>query len=171
VPPGAGELARLLEHAVAAVNDVLEELRETARGLHPAILAKGGLRPALAALARRCALPVRLDVQVAGRLPEQAEIAAYYVVAEALTNAAKHAHATTVGVQVTASEGILCVRVRDDGRGGAGFGRGSGLIGLRDRAEAIGGKMRLDSPPGTGTTLEITLPLGGPWGQARKPEP
>jgi signal transduction histidine kinase len=128
--------------------------------LHPAILAKGGLRPALAALARRCAVPVRLDVRVAGRLPEQAEIAAYYVVAEALTNAAKHAHATTVDVQVTAREDILSMRVRDDGLGGAGFGSGSGLIGLRDRAEALGGQMRLDSPPGTGTTLEITLPLG-----------
>ena len=164
VPPGDGELARQLDGAVADVNGVLDELRETARGLHPAILAEGGLRPALAVLARRSAVPVRLDVQVAGRLPEQAEIAAYYVVAEALTNAAKHAHATTVDVRITASKDILRLRVRDDGIGGAGFGHGSGLIGLRDRAEAFGGRMRLDSPPGTGTTLEVALPLCGPHG-------
>ncbi|HEY2075534.1 MAG TPA: GAF domain-containing sensor histidine kinase [Streptosporangiaceae bacterium] len=162
VPVGAGELAQQLDRAVTDVIDVLNELRETARGLHPAILAQGGLRPTLAALARRSAVPVRLDVQVAGRLPEQAEIAAYYVVAEALTNAAKHAHATVVEVQVNADDDMLRVRVRDDGLGGAGFGRGSGLIGLRDRAEALGGQMRLDSPPGAGTTLAVTLPLGGP---------
>jgi signal transduction histidine kinase len=162
VPPGAGRLAQQLGHAVADVNDALEELRETARGLHPAILANGGLLPALTALARRSAIPVRLDVQVAGRLPERAEIAAYYVVAEALTNTAKHAHATAVDVQVDAGDDTLQVRVRDDGLGGAGFGHGSGLIGLRDRAEALGGQMRLSSPPGAGTTMEITLPLDGP---------
>jgi signal transduction histidine kinase len=161
VPAGAGELAEQLDAAVTEVIDVLNELRETARGLHPAILAQGGLRPALAALARRSAVPVRLDVQVAGRLPEQAEMAAYYVVAEALTNAVKHAHATVVEVHVDAGDDMLRVRVRDDGLGGAGFGHGSGLIGLRDRAEALGGQMRLDSPPGAGTALAVTLPLGG----------
>jgi signal transduction histidine kinase len=159
VPSGAGELAQQLEGAIADVNGVLEELRETARGLHPAILAEGGLRPALAALARRSAVPVRLDVQVAGRLPEQAEIAAYYVAAEALTNTAKHAHATTVHVQVTASAGMLRVRVRDDGLGGADPAHGSGLIGLKDRTEALGGQIWLHSPPGEGTVLAITLPL------------
>jgi len=160
VPPEAGELAQQLEHAVADVTGVLEELRETARGLHPAILAEGGLRPALAALASRSAVPVRLDVQVAGRLPEQAEIAGYYVAAEALTNTAKHAHATTVDVQVTANEDVLRVRISDDGLGGAGFGHGTGLVGLRDRTEALGGQIWLHSPPGAGTVLEITLPLG-----------
>jgi signal transduction histidine kinase len=159
-PSGAGEIARQLEDAAADVTGVLEELRETARGLHPAILADGGLRPALAALARRSAVPVRLDVQVAGRLPEQAEIAAYYVAAEALTNTAKHAHATTVDVHVNASEDLLRVRVSDDGLGGADPARGSGLIGLRDRTEALGGKIWLHSPPGAGTVLVITLPLG-----------
>jgi len=161
VPPGAGELAQQLEQAVADVTGVLEELRETARGLHPAILAEGGLRPALAALASRSTVPVRLDVQVAGRLPEQAEIAGYYVAAEALTNTAKHAHATTVDVQVTAREDVLRVRISDDGLGGAGFGPGTGLVGLRDRTEALGGQIWLRSPPGAGTVLEITLPLGG----------
>jgi GAF domain-containing protein len=161
VPRGAGALARQLEDALADVNGVLEELRETARGLHPAILAEGGLRPALAALARRSAIPVRLDVQVAGRLPEQAEIAGYYVAAEALTNTAKHAHATSVDVQVTASADVLRVCVSDDGLGGADPARGSGLVGIRDRTEALGGRIWLHSPPGEGTVLEITLPLGG----------
>ena len=164
VPPGAPELAQLLGDAVADAGDALEELRETARGLHPAILAQGGLRPALTAVARRSPVPVRLDVQVQGRLPEQAEIAAYYVVAEALTNAAKHAHATVVDVHVVAGHGMLHMRVRDDGRGAAGFGHGSGLIGLRDRAEALGGQLRLNSPPGAGTILDVTLPLDNPGG-------
>ncbi|HUN37335.1 MAG TPA: GAF domain-containing protein [Trebonia sp.] len=161
VPAEAGELAQQLEDAVADVNDVLEELRETARGLHPAILAQGGLRPALAALARRSAVPVRVDVQLEGRLPEQAEIAGYYVAAEALTNVAKHAHATSVDVQVTASQDVLRVCVSDDGVGGADPARGSGLVGLKDRTEALGGRIWLHSPPGEGTVLEITLPLPG----------
>jgi signal transduction histidine kinase len=144
---------------------VLEELREIAGGLHPAILAERGLRPALQALARRSVIPVRLEVQVAGRLPEQTEIAAYYVVAEALTNAAKHAHASVTDVEVAASEGVLRVSVRDDGRGGADFSHGSGLAGLRDRAEALGGQIWLHSPPGEGTTLQVQLPVG----QARPP--
>jgi signal transduction histidine kinase len=159
VPSGADELAQQLEDAVDDVNGVLEVLRETARGLHPAILAEGGLRPAIAALARRSAVPVRLNVQLPDRPPEQAEIAAYYVVAEALTNTAKHAGATTVDVQVTASEDILRVSVSDDGIGGADFANGSGLVGLRDRTEALGGQIWLHSPPGAGTVLEITLPL------------
>jgi len=169
VPAGAGELAQQLQDAVADVNGVLEELRETARGLHPAVLAEGGLRPALAALARRSAVRVDLDVQVVGRLPEQAEIASYYVAAEALTNTAKHAHATTVKIQVTAGEGVVRVRVSDDGRGGADPAHGSGLIGLRDRTEALGGQIWLHSPPGGGTVLEITLPLGGPIGPRPPP--
>jgi signal transduction histidine kinase len=158
-PPGAGELAQQLDGVAAGLVGVLEELREIARGLHPAILAQGGLRPALKALARRSAIPVRLDVQVEGRLPEQIEIAAYYVVAEALTNAAKHAHATVVDAEVAAGEGALRVSVRDDGRGGADVTGGSGLVGLRDRAEALGGRLALHSPPGEGTALQVQLPL------------
>jgi GAF domain-containing protein len=158
-PPEAGELAERLEGAVTEATGALEELREIARGLHPTVLAESGLRPALRALARRSAVPVHLDIQVAGRLPEPVEIAAYYAVSEALTNTAKHARASSAEVEVTAGEGILHVRVRDDGRGGADFGHGSGLIGLRDRMEALGGRISLLSPPGEGTTLYAELPL------------
>jgi signal transduction histidine kinase len=159
VPPGASELVRQLDGVAAGLDGVLEELREIARGLHPAILADGGLRPALKTLARRSAVPVHLDVTVTRRLPEPVEIAAYYAAAEALTNAAKHARATVADIDVAEDDGVLHVRVRDDGRGGADFGHGSGLVGLRDRAEALGGHLRLRSPPGAGTVLEIDLPL------------
>ncbi len=164
-PPGAGELAQRLDGAVAEVNDVLEGLREIARGIHPVILTEGGLRPALRALARRSAVPVSLDVQVPGRPPEPVEIAAYYAVSEALTNVAKHAHASAAEVEVTADDGVLRVDVRDDGRGGADFGRGSGLVGLKDRVEALGGRVSLQSPAGAGTTLQIALPLDGLTGR------
>ena len=94
-----------------------------------------------------------------GRLPEPVEIAAYYVISEALTNAAKHGNASAADVEVAAGEGVLHVRVRDDGRGGAAFGHGSGLVGLKDRVEALGGRISLHSSPGAGTTVEIALPL------------
>ena len=158
-PAEASDLAGRLADAVAEVAGVLDELREIANGLHPAVLTEGGLGPALKALARRSAVPVRLDVRVRGRLPESAEIAAYYVVAEALTNAAKHAHASVADVEVAVGEGVLRVRVRDDGGGGADFAGGSGLVGLRDRVEALGGSLSLHSPPGAGTTLEVHLPV------------
>ena len=161
-PPEAAELADRLEGAVTEANGVLEELREIASGLHPAILTESGLRPALRALARRSAVPVSLHVQVGQRLPEAVEIAAYYAVAEALTNTAKHAQASTAEVELATGDDMLLVRVRDDGNGGASFGPGSGLAGLRDRAEALGGRIQLDSPPGAGTTVRIVLPLGGP---------
>jgi signal transduction histidine kinase len=159
---GAGELARRLEGAVTEVTGVLEELREIAHGIHPAALSRGGLRPALRALARRSAVPVTLDVQVTGRLTEPVEIAAYYAVSEALTNTAKHAYASAAEVKVAAGEGVLRVSVRDDGRGGADFSRGSGLVGLKDRVEAVGGRISLHSPPGAGTALQIALPLDDP---------
>jgi signal transduction histidine kinase len=169
-PPGSSELVRQLDRVTAGLDDVLEELREIARGLHPAILADGGLRPALKTLARRSAVPVHLDIQVTGRLPEPVEIAAYYTAAEALTNAAKHARATTVDIEVFENGAVLHVRVRDDGRGGADFSHGSGLLGLRDRAEALGGHLQLHSPPGAGTVLETALPIDGPGeGQAIGP--
>ncbi|HEY2076404.1 MAG TPA: GAF domain-containing sensor histidine kinase [Streptosporangiaceae bacterium] len=158
---GTRGVPQQLNRITAGLDGVLDELREIARGLHPAILADGGLDPALKTLARRSAVPVRLDIQV-DRLPEPIEIAAYYTVAEALTNAAKHARATTAGIQVAANDGILHLRIRDDGRGGANFSHGSGLIGLKDRAEALGGHLRLHSPPGAGTSLEIELPLHEP---------
>jgi signal transduction histidine kinase len=168
-PPGAGQLAQQLNRTAAGLDDVLDDLREIARGLHPAILAAGGLHPALKTLARRSAVPVRLDIQV-DRLPEPIEIAAYYTVAEALTNVTKHARATAADIQVAEIDGVLHVRVCDNGRGGAGFSQGSGLVGLKDRAEALGGHLRLDSAPGAGTTLDITLP-SSPAGQSCHPEP
>jgi signal transduction histidine kinase len=159
-PPGAGEqLVQQLDRVAAGLDAVLDDLREIARGLHPAILADGGLPAALKTLARRSPTPVGLDIQVNRRLPEPVETAAYYTVAEALTNAAKHAHATAADIEAAESDGVLHVRVRDNGRGGADFSHGSGLVGLKDRAEALGGHLRLDSPPGAGTTVQITLPL------------
>jgi signal transduction histidine kinase len=112
-------------------------------------------------LAHRSAVPVCLDASVDGRLPEPIEIAAYYVVAEALTNTAKHAHASVVHVEVevAAGDGVLRVSVSDDGRGGAHFGHGSGLVGLKDRVEALGGRISLRSPSGAGTAVQIALPL------------
>jgi signal transduction histidine kinase len=125
-----------LDEIAAGLDGVLDELREIARGLHPAILADGGLQPALKTLARRSAVPVRLDIQVKERLPDPVETAAYYTVAEALTNTAKHAQATTVDIEVADRDGVLHVQVRDDGRGGADFSHGSGLIGLKDEQAA-----------------------------------
>jgi signal transduction histidine kinase len=164
VPPEAGELTARLDAVATELTGVLDGLREFARGLHPAALADGGLRPALKALARRSAVPVRLDVRVDGRLPEQIELAAYYTVAETLTNTAQHASATVIDVEVGTGEGVLRVRVRDDGRGGAGLTAGSGLVGLTDRVEALSGRFSLHSPPGAGTTVQISLPLAAPGG-------
>jgi len=158
--PEVGELVTGLGGVAAGLESALDELREIARGIHPAILAQRGLRPALAAQARRCPVPVDLRVQVAGRLPGPVEIAAYYVVSEALTNTARHAGATAATVTAAVGGGMLRMCVRDDGRGGAAFGRGSGLVGLRDRVEALGGRIALRSPPGTGTTLEVRIPVG-----------
>jgi signal transduction histidine kinase len=139
--------------------DVVEELRVISRGLHPAILEEGGLRPALRALARRAGLPVELNVQVPGRLQPQVEVAAYYVVSEALANSAKHSDANSVEIDVEVTAGWLRLVVRDDGIGGADKSRGSGLIGLVDRVEAVGGTMQITSPPGHGTSLLVTIPL------------
>jgi signal transduction histidine kinase len=118
---------------------VIDELRETSRGIHPAILSKAGLRPALRALGRRSAVPVEMEVRVDGRLPESVEVGAYYVVSEMLANAAKHARASVVKVDAETSAGTLRLRVRDDGIGGADPVQGSGLLGLKDRIEALGG--------------------------------
>jgi GAF domain-containing protein len=170
-PPEFGELAAELDGVVDGLIGVLEELREIAHGLHPAALAEGGLRPALKALGRRSAVPVRLDVDVDGRLPEPIELAAYYVVSEALTNTTKHAHATVIDVRVAADPGVLRVRIHDDGRGGADPTRGSGLVGLTDRVEALGGHIRVNSPPGEGTTVQLELPLTAspPSDRGRRP--
>jgi signal transduction histidine kinase len=163
VPPGADELLAHLDNSVAEASSALDELRELARGIHPAILAEGGLAPALRTLARRSIIPVRLNVRVERRLPEPIEIAAYYLVAESLTNAAKHAHASIVYVEVDTvvdrTAEVLRVRVRDDGRGGADLGGGSGLIGLKDRVEALGGRLQVESPLAAGTSVRADLPL------------
>jgi GAF domain-containing protein len=159
VPPGAAGLAAQLSQAAEGLTGVVDELREFARGIHPAILADGGLGPALRTLARRSPIPVELDLCVPGRLSEQAEVCAYYVVSEALANAAKHSRAIAVTVEVTTADGALAVRVRDDGAGGARLGSGTGLIGLKDRVEAQGGQFTLRSTPGEGTTVTARLPL------------
>jgi signal transduction histidine kinase len=112
-------------------------------------------------LAHRSALPVQLNLQTERRLPAQIEVAAYYVVSEALTNAAKHAHASTVTVDLNVHSALVQLAVRDDGIGGANLGQGSGLIGLRDRVEALGGTLQLTSPTGRGTTLFIEIPVEG----------
>ena len=159
VPPDLDELVAELERVAAGLSTALDELREFARGIHPAILAEGGLGPALKALARRSAIPVDLHVRTHGRLAEPVEVAAYYIVSEALTNAAKHAQAATVAVDVEAGDSVLRVRVRDDGVGGADFARGSGLVGLRDRVEALGGQITMVSEPGLGTSVSVELPI------------
>ena len=139
--------------------DALDELRELARGIHPAILTEGGLVPALKTLARRSPVPVALDVRIASRLPERVEVAAYYLASEALANAAKHAAANGVEISVVAVNGRLDLSVDDDGVGGADPSRGSGLIGLADRVAALGGSMTVTSPVGDGTRLRASLPV------------
>ena len=136
-----------------------EELRQLSHGLHPAILSRGGLRPAIRNLARRSAVPVELDLDVERRLPEPVEVATYYVAAEALTNAAKHAHASTVTLSMAADACGVRLSVQDDGVGGADLGNGSGLIGLKDRVEALGGRMQISSINQHGTTLIAEMPL------------
>ena len=160
-PPGLNDLKVRLSQVAEGLAGVLEELQEISRGIHPAILSEGGLEPALKTLARRSAIPVELDVHAHGRLPAQVEVAAYYVVSEALTNAAKHANASVAHVDVEASDGVLQLSIRDDGDGGADPTRGSGLIGLADRVEALGGRIEVVSPPGEGTSLLVTLPVEG----------
>jgi signal transduction histidine kinase len=162
VPPADDELVAQVRQLADEVTDVLDELREIAGGLHPTALARGGLEPALTTLARRSSIPVRLGLDVDGRLPEPVELTAYYTVAEALTNAAKHAQASSVDVDLEISDGLLHVRVSDDGCGGADPAAGSGLIGLTDRVESLGGVLALCSRADTGTTVEITLPLRPP---------
>jgi signal transduction histidine kinase len=157
VPPAAAELKWELARVVDGLMDVLRDVREISRGIHPAILSERGLEPAVKALARRSPVPVDLTVRVAGRLPDRVELGAYYIVSEALANVAKHADAETVTVRVEAGRGVLSLSVRDDGVGGADPD-GSGLTGLRERAEALSGTLRLTSPPGRGTSVDVRLP-------------
>jgi PAS domain S-box-containing protein len=155
------EAAEHLETATAEVREALEDLRRVAHGLHPPILTQSGLGPALAALARRSHLPVALDGVPEERVDPAVETAVYYLVSEALTNAAKHAGATSVRVELRLRDGCLAVEVRDDGVGGATLADGSGLRGLTDRVEALGGTLTLTSVPRRGTTVRAELPLSG----------
>jgi signal transduction histidine kinase/putative methionine-R-sulfoxide reductase with GAF domain len=139
----------------------IDDLREISRGIHPAILAHGGLGAALKALARRSQVPVQLTSSLDGRLPERVEVAAYYIVSEALTNVARHSRASVVSVDVAERDEALELSIRDDGVGGAEPRGGTGLIGLKDRVEALGGRLTVESPPGHGTRLVVALPLGG----------
>ena len=157
-PPERSELQARLAEMAEGLEGALKELQEIARGIHPAILTNGGLTPALKTLARRSAVPVELVTRIDSRLPESVEVAAYYVVSEALTNAAKHARASAVRVTAEVLDGILELSVCDDGVGGADPVRGSGLVGLTDRVDALGGVIEVTSRAGQGTTLRVTLP-------------
>jgi signal transduction histidine kinase len=157
------ELSRIATGLAGAV----EELQELSRGIHPAILAQGGLAPALRTLARRSAIPVALDLRIGRRLPAPIEVAAYYVMSEALANAAKHAQASRIDISVTPRDGRLMLSIRDNGIGGADRSRGSGLVGLTDRVEALGGSISVESPPGAGTRITAELPLELEVGEER----
>jgi signal transduction histidine kinase len=157
-PPELTELRSQLSQTAQGLAGAIEELQEISRGIHPAILSKGGLGPALGTLARRSAIPVELEVDADRRLSQPIEAAAYYVVSEALTNAAKHSGASAVHVTVAGRDGFVHVSIRDDGVGGAVPARGSGLIGLKDRVEALGGEIEIESPPGSGTSLRVRIP-------------
>ena len=153
---------RELAVARAELDAALEELRELARGIHPSILTDRGLGAALAAVAGRSTVPVELDLDSCGKLPLSVQMTAYFVVAEALTNASKHADSDRIEVRVAAGEGHTTVEVRDNGGGGAHPARGSGLSGLTDRLSALGGTLEIESPVGVGTTIRARIPVTAP---------
>jgi signal transduction histidine kinase len=155
---GNADATKRLDEAQHEITLSLEELRTVARGIHPAVLTGHGLAIALEQVAARASVPVRLGVDADGRFPEQVEVAAYYVVAESLTNVAKHAHATSASVQIGQVSRDLIVEIVDDGIGGADSERGSGLRGLADRVEALGGRLRVWTPRGGGTRVRAEIP-------------
>jgi signal transduction histidine kinase len=161
VPLDRDDLRAELSGLASGLAATVDELQELSRGIHPAILSQGGLGPALSTLARRSTIPVDLDLDVVtdSRLPERSEVAAYYVASEALANAAKHAQASRIEVSLALRDGNLLLSIRDDGIGGADRLRGSGLVGLTDRVEALGGSIRVESRPGEGTHITAELPL------------
>jgi signal transduction histidine kinase len=159
VPPDSSDLRLELSRIATGLADAVADLQEISRGIHPAILSKGGLGPALRALARRSAIPVELDLATDIRLPEAIEAAAYYVASEALANATKHAQASSVEVCLAPRNGNLVLSIRDDGVGGADPAAGSGLVGLTDRVAALGGSISVRSPRGDGTHITAELPL------------
>jgi signal transduction histidine kinase len=154
--PGAA--APLVREARETLALALAELRELSQGIYPSLLTERGLGAALDDLCRRAALPATLDASLPVRLPQQVEAAAYFVTSEALANAAKHSHATEVRIRARLERGVLLVEIADDGIGGAGTGSGTGLRGLADRVEALGGRLTLSSPPGRGTTIRAEIP-------------
>ena len=159
VPPDRRELDDAMSHAVDGLSEVLDDLHEISRGIHPAALSEGGLGPAMKALARRSAIPVELDTRLTTRLPESVEVTAYFVTSEALANTAKHAQASVARVEVRVDGDALHLSIADDGVGGANPARGSGLVGLTDRVEALGGTLTIRSPAGDGTTMLVELPV------------
>jgi signal transduction histidine kinase len=156
--PADPEIVGLLDRALAELKTGLAELRELARGIHPPLLTEKGLEPALRALATRAPVPVTLAAETNERLPAPVEIAAYFVVAEALANVAKYAQASEATVAVRRANGRVTVDVTDDGIGGADASQGSGLRGLTDRVAALDGTLSLDSPMGRGTHLHVEIP-------------
>ena len=170
LPTGADELRADLTRVAEGLTTAVDELRELSRGIHPSILTEGGLSPALKALGRRSPVRVKLDMGFEQRLPDHVEVAAYYTVSEALTNASKHANATRVWVSLRVEDDLLLLSVRDDGAGGADATRGSGLTGLRDRIEALGGRIQIESQAGSGTVIEVEIPIAGPADRNRGPD-
>jgi signal transduction histidine kinase len=158
-PPDLVDLQVQLSRISEGMVEVLDDIREISRGMHPAVLTEGGLGHALQALARRSAIPVELDVHARDRLPGRVEVATYYLVSEALTNVTKHSQASVVHVDVATDHQVLQLVIRDDGIGGADPARGSGIVGLNDRVEALGGWMEIFSPAGLGTSLRFAIPV------------
>jgi signal transduction histidine kinase len=167
LPDAAAEVQAGLAEIAEGLGAAVDELRELSRGIHPAVLSEAGLGPALKTLARRSAVPVELDVNLDSRIEEFLEVAAYYVASEAITNAVKHAEASAIELHLDLRDGVLTLSIRDDGLGGADPTRGSGITGLRDRVEALGGTLSVASPPGDGTTLDVQLPLHATPGPER----
>jgi signal transduction histidine kinase len=159
VPADRGDLRAELSRIAAGLANAATELQEFSRGIHPAIISTRGLGPALRTLALRSTVPVDLDVTTDARFLEPIEIAAYYVASEALANAMKHAQASRIEISLTTSRESLLLSICDDGIGGADAARGSGLAGLADRVEALGGSIRLRSAGGAGTRITVDLPL------------
>ena len=159
ISPDLTELHAEIGRVAHELDGAIADLREISRGIHPAILSEGGLGPALRTLARRSAVPVELETAADSRYPPQVEVAAYYVISEALTNTAKHARASLARVVVQERDGTLHLSIGDDGVGGAEPTAGSGLIGLRDRVEALGGSIHVTSPRGEGTLIVVELPV------------
>jgi signal transduction histidine kinase len=160
VPTELVELKGDLAELASGMASVSEELREISRGIHPGILSEGGLAAALKALGRRSPIPLTFDLSIEQPLPDAAAVAAYYVAAEALTNAAKHSRASKGTMSAEVKDGVFYLSIQDNGIGGADFGKGSGLVGLNDRIEAFGGHMTVSSPPGGGTSISVSIPVG-----------